>query len=351
MIKKLIAISVVLLLPVSFNSSASAASKSITCYKGTAKKVFKNSTGKCPTGWSSKKPSVVLGTNSGTKNSYKIQDISTAEVSRIIDAFNKIGKLNDLLLSQTQAQDRSYSNCLVDQKNNKENAMQAVAWIAKSNTIIKNSNDKISSYKTQLQNASLSDLEKKRIQGQIDAETKLIASSNEIILRFQKYLPFDATVDHCSSLKNIEITSDSFQSQIEVLLPAKGSPEIKKIANKLVNNFCGLNSKLLEDSNILLINADPLIGYDKFNSSVMKSVYANFDTILINLKSSVNTDTTDSYLALAYPKYRVYKATLYQPSYWDSKMSRSEYGATVSNVDFEKLKEELRDTASFCKNR
>ena len=83
MIKKLIAFSVVLLLPVSFISSASAASKSVTCYKGTASKVVKNSSGKCPTGWSSKKP-VTPKTPANTSNaSYKVQDISSSEVAEM----------------------------------------------------------------------------------------------------------------------------------------------------------------------------------------------------------------------------------------------------------------------------
>ena len=90
MIKKLVALSVVILLPVTFISSASAASKPITCYKGTASKVVKNSTGKCPTGWSSKKP-VTPKTPSNTSNaSYKIQDISSSEVAEIVNAIKDI---------------------------------------------------------------------------------------------------------------------------------------------------------------------------------------------------------------------------------------------------------------------
>ena len=88
--KKLIALSVVLLFPVSFISSASAASKPITCYKGTAKKVFKSSTGKCPTGWSSKK-SVAPNTPTNISGvSFKTQDISSSEVAQIVVALEDL---------------------------------------------------------------------------------------------------------------------------------------------------------------------------------------------------------------------------------------------------------------------
>ena len=41
---------------ISFAGSASAATKSITCYKGTQSKVVKAAAPKCPAGWSTKKP-------------------------------------------------------------------------------------------------------------------------------------------------------------------------------------------------------------------------------------------------------------------------------------------------------
>ena len=95
MIKKLIALSIVLLLPVTFISSASAASKSITCYKGTDKKVFKNSTGKCPTGWSSKKKTSTKTPINQTTTAYKIQDISTSEVAQMVIAVDDLKKQDE----------------------------------------------------------------------------------------------------------------------------------------------------------------------------------------------------------------------------------------------------------------
>jgi hypothetical protein len=54
--KFLTAIAVVSLASIGFAGSASAATKSITCYKGTQSKVVKAASPKCPTGWSTKKP-------------------------------------------------------------------------------------------------------------------------------------------------------------------------------------------------------------------------------------------------------------------------------------------------------
>ena len=49
-------ITVIAISSLSFAGSASAATKSITCYKGTASKVVKAAAPKCPAGWSTKKP-------------------------------------------------------------------------------------------------------------------------------------------------------------------------------------------------------------------------------------------------------------------------------------------------------
>lgn len=46
-----------------FTTSASAATKSITCYKGTQSKVVKASAPKCPAGWSTKKPAAAKPTS------------------------------------------------------------------------------------------------------------------------------------------------------------------------------------------------------------------------------------------------------------------------------------------------
>jgi hypothetical protein len=49
-------ISVIAIASLSFAGSASAATKSITCYKGTQSKVVKATNPKCPTGWTTKNP-------------------------------------------------------------------------------------------------------------------------------------------------------------------------------------------------------------------------------------------------------------------------------------------------------
>lgn len=49
-------IALVSLLTIGFTGSASAATKSITCYKGTQSKVIKAAAPKCPAGWSTTKP-------------------------------------------------------------------------------------------------------------------------------------------------------------------------------------------------------------------------------------------------------------------------------------------------------
>lgn len=55
-VKVLATISVIAIASLGFVGSASAATKSITCYKGTQKKVVKAANPKCPAGWSTKKP-------------------------------------------------------------------------------------------------------------------------------------------------------------------------------------------------------------------------------------------------------------------------------------------------------
>ena len=55
-IKVLATISVIAISSLAFAGSASAATKSITCYKGTQSKVVKATNPKCPSGWSTKKP-------------------------------------------------------------------------------------------------------------------------------------------------------------------------------------------------------------------------------------------------------------------------------------------------------
>lgn len=54
--KVIAVLTVVALASIGFVGSASAATKSITCYKGTQSKVVKAASPKCPAGWSAKKP-------------------------------------------------------------------------------------------------------------------------------------------------------------------------------------------------------------------------------------------------------------------------------------------------------
>jgi hypothetical protein len=55
-IKVLATISVIAISSIAFAGSASAATRSITCYKGTQSKVVKATNPKCPSGWTTKKP-------------------------------------------------------------------------------------------------------------------------------------------------------------------------------------------------------------------------------------------------------------------------------------------------------
>jgi hypothetical protein len=55
-IKVISTISIIAISTLGFAGSADAATKSITCYKGTQSKVVKAANPKCPTGWSTKKP-------------------------------------------------------------------------------------------------------------------------------------------------------------------------------------------------------------------------------------------------------------------------------------------------------
>ncbi len=63
--KVLATITVIAISSFSFAASATAATKSITCYKGTQSKVVKAANPKCPTGWTTKKP--VATTKATTK--------------------------------------------------------------------------------------------------------------------------------------------------------------------------------------------------------------------------------------------------------------------------------------------
>lgn len=58
MIARAVVVSIALALVGSSTITAQAATKTITCYKGTQKKVVKGTNPKCPSGWSTKKPAV-----------------------------------------------------------------------------------------------------------------------------------------------------------------------------------------------------------------------------------------------------------------------------------------------------
>jgi len=264
MIKKLIAFSVVLLLPVSFISSASAASKSITCYKGSASKVVKNSTGKCPTGWSSKKPISPKTPVSTASVSYKIQDISSSEVAEINNAIVSIEETR-----------RTYTTLLLE-------------CSKKENLTFTQCGEKYPEPFTQLK---------------------------------VKYFP---------------------------------------LTKKLLDNFCGLNGNILAQNLALLDKGDLLSGYDKFREVTMKPFYANLDKIEVNRKNSVNTSATDAFLnkfgfgaTVSYNKdnYVEDKRNMLSVTAWDRSLARSEFGVSVSTEDYEVLKDYLRFTIKFCKNR
>jgi len=61
---------------------ANAATKSITCYKGTASKIMKAATPKCPTGWTTKKP-VATKTTAPTSSTSKSLSINATYTGKI----------------------------------------------------------------------------------------------------------------------------------------------------------------------------------------------------------------------------------------------------------------------------
>ena len=340
MVKKLIALSVLLLLPVSFISSASAASKSITCYKGTASKVVKGSNPKCAKGWSTKKPSSAIVVGNDSKNTYKVQGISPSEALLITDSVNK-------LQSFSYAQTLGESNCLYEAEKSKSAASGSNRVIEISKNSIKISNEKISLYKQSLTKPNLSETDKNRLQLEIDNALKSISTAeiriSEEQIKLSKYSP---------SINCHDIYTEMYQYQIDEYLPTKGSPGLKAVTEKLLNNFCGLNQSLLEDSYKILSKSDPMIGYEKYRESVMKPLNISLNQILSNRSKSINTDSTDSYLTFVYPDANIsYNSLQYKSEYWDNKLSRGEYGTTVSNKDFEALRDGIKKTLSFCKNR
>lgn len=86
--KVLTTVTVIAIASLGFVGSASAATKSITCYKGTQSKVVKATSPKCPTGWSTKKPTTSKPATTPTKS-------STAVAPVVINATYK-GKMSAL---------------------------------------------------------------------------------------------------------------------------------------------------------------------------------------------------------------------------------------------------------------
>jgi hypothetical protein len=64
-------------------TTASAATKSITCYKGTTSKIIKAASPKCPTGWSTKKPVVVKAPPASSAKSLTINATYTGKIAML----------------------------------------------------------------------------------------------------------------------------------------------------------------------------------------------------------------------------------------------------------------------------
>ena len=81
-IKVLATISVIAISSIAFAGSASAATKSITCYKGTQSKVVKATNPKCPSGWTTKKP-VATATKAATSATVAINATYKGKMSAL----------------------------------------------------------------------------------------------------------------------------------------------------------------------------------------------------------------------------------------------------------------------------
>ena len=338
MIKKLIAFSVVLLLPVSFISPASAASKSITCYKGTASKVVMNSSGKCPMGWTSKNP-VTPKTPAKTSNtSYKIKNISPNEVATIIDVLSSLNefKKQDWVVNE----DCTYKDEVLNRFKSKISDIEGR---------LVSSNRDLRFLQGRLVDPKTSESDKKTIQENIDNTITNIKSGNDKLAEAKANLQ-EKTV----WLSTCEKLIPKSKIELEKYFPKVGSTSVKIVTNKLVDNFCGLNILLLTQNEALLTKADPMIGYEKYSQTVMKQFYGNLVKIQENSKVSINTQNTDSILEIIYPDIQVYygkEASLYEIGRWESTLVKSEYGVSVVSPDFNLLKDKLQKTASFCKTR
>jgi hypothetical protein len=351
MIKKLISISVVLLLPVSFISTASAASKSITCYKGTESKVVKNSTGKCPTGWSSKKPFSTNNSRNIPNSKYKIQDISPSEVAILINAYDKAVPLyNDAL-----AYDKSnYDNCLASSPYNPE----LEGDIRLLNSIIYRTEEALAYSKNEIESRLWRDA-----QGQDSPEVKklnleLIESAKIKVAQFSVTLTSSK-----SSLKEKEAMVQAFElartkckekiaistsgkTIIDFYVPDKSS---SKVVSKLAQNFCGLNGQILKRDLEAINSSDFMIGYNKFNSTVMKTIFSDLDTMAKNRELSISTADTDKFITMLYPNAQItYGSAILNQKLWSEAIGKTEYGISVSTDKFQTLIKGLKNTVDFC---
>jgi hypothetical protein len=347
MIKKLIALSIVLLLPVTFISSASAASKSITCYKGTAKKVFKNSTGKCPSGWSSKKPVAPKTPANNSNASYKVQDISSSEVEEITTALWALKNTQSKNIFDTCVSTliHPYRMKLGSSGASAEaEAIQSLIYSTRMKNPLSGSTEFTPEQYTQI----INDLDK-----QLQIQLQITSKEN---------------YDFGITYKNIESecsrkSGELYSMKLKELLPVSGKTEVSKITSKLISNFCGLNRDLLNNNNSLLAKSDPLIGYQRYNEQVMQPFYKNLDLIIFNGKFSVNTPITAEFLAIAQSKQQFYydgadyyfkNINLYNmlhSSRWKGSLNDSAYGVSVSTPYFVELKTKWHETATFCNKR
>jgi len=62
---------------------ANAATKSITCYKGTASKIIKAATPKCPAGWTTTKPAAAKATTSNSAKSFTLNATYTGKIAML----------------------------------------------------------------------------------------------------------------------------------------------------------------------------------------------------------------------------------------------------------------------------
>jgi hypothetical protein len=353
MIKKLIAFSVVLLLPVSFISSASAASKSITCYKGTAKKVVKNSTGKCPTGWSSKKPVTPKTPANASNASYKIQDISAGEVAILINAYDKAVPLyNDAL-----ANDKiNYDNCLVSVPYN----ASLVNEILSLKSIISITEQRLAQSMSEIEARIIRDTqgldspEVKKLNLELIESTKIKVDQMSITLTSSK----SSLKEKEAMIQAFELARNKCKEKIAVSTSGKtvidfyvSDKSSSKVISKLVQNFCGLNGQILKRDLEAINDSDLLIGYEKFNNTVMKLIFSDLEIMAKNRELTISTPDTDRFITMLYPNVQItYGSAILNQKLWSEAIGKTDYGISVSTDRLQTLIKSLKSTVNFCNN-